>query len=68
MNPLHTPTFWLNIVLDVQNEQLHNTHILHNYTLQIEIILDHFTFSVGVNNPWPNAIYFVVFWKSEIVT
>ena len=56
-NLLHTPPFWLNIVLDVPKLKFTQTHIPHNYTSQI-IFFVLFTFSVRVNNPWPNAIFF----------
>ena len=58
-NPLHTPPFWLNIVLDVPKLKITQTHIPHTYTSQI-IFFVLFTFSVRVNNPWPNAICFVL--------
>ena len=57
--PLHTPPFWLNIVLDVPKLKITQTHIPHTYTSQI-IFFVLFTFSVRVNNPWPNAICFVL--------
>ena len=58
-NPLHTPPFWLNIVLDVPKLKITQTHIPHTYTSQI-IFFVLFIFSVRVNNPWPNAICFVL--------
>ena len=58
-NPLHTPPFWLNIVLDVPKLKITQTHIPHTYTSQI-IFFVLCTFSVRVNNPWPNAICFVL--------
>ena len=58
-NPLHTPPFWLNIVLDVPKLKITQTHIPHTYTSQI-IFFVLFTSSVRVNNPWPNAICFVL--------
>ena len=54
-----TPPFWLNIVLDVPKLKITQTHIPHTYTSQI-IFLVLCTFSVRVNNPWPNAICFVL--------
>ena len=59
LNPLHTPPFWLNIVLDVPKLKITQTHIPHTYTSQI-IFFVLCTFSVRVNNPWPNAICFVL--------
>ena len=38
-NPLHTPPFWLNIFHDVSKLKWYNTHILHNYTLQIDFLV-----------------------------
>ena len=58
-NPLHTPPFWLNIVLDVPKLKITQTHIPHTYTSQI-IFFVLCTFSVRVNNPWLNAICFVL--------
>ena len=58
-NPLHTSPFWLNIVLDVPKLKITQTHIPHTNTSQI-IFFVLFTFSVRVNNPWPNAICFVL--------
>ena len=60
-NPLHTPPFWLNIVLDVPKLKITQTqtHTPHTYTSQI-IFFVLCTFSVRVNNPWPNAICFVL--------
>ena len=58
-NPLHTPPFWLNIVLDVPKLKITQTHIPHTYTSQI-IFFVLCTLSVRVNNPWPNAICFVL--------
>ena len=58
-NPLHTPPFWLNIVLDVPKLKITQTHIPHTYTSQI-IFFVLCTFLVRVNNPWPNAICFVL--------
>ena len=59
MNQLHTSPFWLNIVLDVPKLKITQTHIPHTNTSQI-IFFVLFTFSVRVNNPWPNAICFVL--------
>ena len=53
------PPFWLNIVLDVPKLKITQTHIPHTYTSQI-IFFVLCTFSVRVNNPWPNAICFVL--------
>ena len=58
-NPLHTSPFWLNIVLDVPKLKITQRHIPHTYTSQINCFVL-FTFSVRVNNPWPNAICFVL--------
>ena len=58
-NQLHTSPFWLNIVLDVPKLKITQTHIPHTNTSQI-IFFVLFTFSVRVNNPWPNAICFVL--------
>ena len=58
-NPFHIPPFWLNIVRDVPKLKITQTHIPHTYTSQI-IFFDLCTFSVRVNNPWPNAICFVL--------
>ena len=57
-NPLHTSPFWLNIMLDVPKLKITQAHIPYTYTSQI-IFFDLFTFSVRVNNPWPNAICFL---------
>ena len=59
LNPLHTPPFWLNIVFDVPKLKIPQTHIPHTYTSQI-IFFVFCTFLVRVNNPWPNAICFVL--------
>ena len=66
-NPLHTPPFWLNIILDVPKLKITQTHIPHTYTSQI-IFFVLFTFSVRVNNPWPNAICFVLFQNCHLVS
>ena len=58
-NPLHIPPFWLNIILDVPKLKITQTHIPHTYTSQI-IFFALCTFSVRVNNPWPNTICFVL--------
>ena len=67
MNPLHTSPFWLNIVLDVPKLKITQAHIPYTYTSQI-IFFDLFTFSVRVNNPWPNAICFVLFQNCHLVS
>ena len=59
LNPLHTPPFWLNIVLNVPKLKIRQTHIPHTYTSQI-IFFVLCNFSVRVNNPWPSAISFVL--------
>ena len=66
-NPLHTSAFWLNIVLDVPKLKITQAHIPYTYTSQI-ISFDLFTFSVRVNNPWPNAICFVLFQNCHLVS
>ena len=66
-NPLHTSPFWLNIVLDVPKLKITQAHIPYTYTSQI-IFFDLFTFSVRVNNPWPNAICFVLFQNCHLVS
>ena len=66
-NLLHTPPFWLNIVLDVPKLKFTQTHIPHNYTSQI-IFFVLFTFSVRVNNPWPNAIFFLKVQNCHLVS
>ena len=58
-NPLHIPPFWLNIVLDVAKLKITQTHIPQTYASQI-LFFVLCTFSVRVNNPWPNAICFVL--------
>ena len=66
-NPLHTSPFWLNIVLDVPKLKITQAHIPYTNTSQI-IFFDLFTFSVRVNNPWPNAICFVLFQNCHLVS
>ena len=66
-NPLHTSPFWLNIILDVPKLKITQAHIPYTYTSQI-IFFDLFTFSVRVNNPWPNAICFVLFQNCHLVS
>ena len=57
--PITYSPFWLNILLDVPKLKITQTHIPHTYTSQI-IFFILCTFSVRVNNPWPNAICFVL--------
>ena len=66
-NPLHTFPFWLNIILDVPKLKITQAHIPYTYTSQI-IFFDLFTFSVRVNNPWPNAICFVLIQNCHLVS